>query len=139
MIILRIIISIILAFFYFLILIITPKKYVPILSQFFIKILLYVCRLSNITVINKELFDNYCKTDKPFLIVSNHISLWDGIILSGVFGKIKYLAAKNADKVFIGTKICLEKLGCIIVEDSGTVETIKNNVKKRKANDTEGG
>lgn len=135
MIILRIIISIILAFFYFLILIITPKKYVPILSQFFIKILLYVCRLSNITVINKELFDNYCKTDKPFLIVSNHISLWDGIILSGVFGKIKYLAAKNADKVFIGTKICLEKLGCIIVEDSGTVETIKNNVKKRKAND----
>ena len=93
MIVLRIIGSIILAFFYLLILIITPKKYVPILSQFFIKILLYVCRLSNITVINKELFDNYCKTDKPFLIVSNHISLWDGIILSGVFGKIKYSAA----------------------------------------------
>jgi 1-acyl-sn-glycerol-3-phosphate acyltransferase len=135
MIILRIIVSIILAFSYLLILVITPKKYVPNLSQFFIKLLLYVCRLSNITVINKELFDNYCKTDKPFIIVSNHISLWDGIILSGVFGKIKYLAAKNADKVFIGTKLCLEKLGCIIVEEGGTVETIKNNVKKRKAND----
>jgi 1-acyl-sn-glycerol-3-phosphate acyltransferase len=135
MIILRIIVSIILAFSYLLILVITPKKYVPNLSQFFIKLLLYVCRLSNITVINKELFDNYCKTDKPFIIVSNHISLWDGIILSGVFGKIKYLAAKNADKVFIGTKLCLEKLGCIIVEEGGTVETIKKNVKNRKAND----
>jgi 1-acyl-sn-glycerol-3-phosphate acyltransferase len=135
MIVLRIIGSIILAFFYFIILIFTPKRYVCNLSQFFIKLLLIVCRLSNISIINKELFDNYCKTGKPFLIVSNHISLWDGIILSGVFGKIKYLAAKNADKVFIGTKICLEKLGCIIVEDGGTVETIKNNVKNRKAND----
>ena len=135
MIILRIIVSIILAFSYLLILVITPKKYVYLISQFFIKLLLYVCRLSNITVINKELFDNYCKTDKPFIIVSNHISLWDGIILSGVFGKIKYLAAKNADKVFIGTKLCLEKLGCIIVEEGGTVETIKKNVKNRKAND----
>ena len=135
MIILRIIVSIILAFLYLLILVITPKKYVYLISQFFIKLLLYVCRLSNITVINKELFDNYCKTDKPFIIVSNHISLWDGIILSGVFGKIKYLAAKNADKVFIGTKLCLEKLGCIIVEEGGTVETIKKDVKNRKAND----
>jgi 1-acyl-sn-glycerol-3-phosphate acyltransferase len=135
MIILRIIVSIILAFSYLLILVITPKKYVYLISQFFIKLLLYVCRLSNITVINKELFDNYCKTDKPFIIVSNHISLWDGIILSGVFGKIKYLAAKNADKVFIGTKLCLEKLGCIIVEEGGTVETIKKDVKNRKAND----
>ena len=90
MIILRIIVSIILAFFYLLILVITPKKYVYLISQFFIKLLLHVCRLSNITIVNKELFDNYCKTDKPFLIVSNHISLWDGIILSGVFGKIKY-------------------------------------------------
>jgi len=135
MIILRIIVSIILAFSYLLILVITPKKYVYLISQFFIKLLLYVCRLSNITVINKELFDNYCKTDKPFIIVSNHISLWDGIILLGVFGKIKYLAAKNADKVFIGTKLCLEKLGCIIVEEGGTVETIKKNVKNRKAND----
>jgi len=135
MIILRIIVSIILAFIYLLLLLITPKNYVYILSQFFIKLLLYVCRLSKITIINKELFDYYCKSNKPVLIVSNHISLWDGIILSGVFGKIKYLAAKNADKVFIGTKVCLEKLGCIIVEEGGTVETIKKNVKKRKAND----
>ena len=135
MIILRIIVAIILALSYLLILLITPKKYVYLISQFFIKLLLNVCRLSNITIINKELFDNYCKTDKPFIIVSNHISLWDGIILSGVFGKIKYLAAKNADKVFIGTKICLEKLGCIIVEERGTVETIKKDVKNRKAND----
>ena len=135
MITLRIIVSIILAIIYLLLLIITPKRYVSNLSQFFIKLLLYVCRLSKITTINKELFDHYYKTDKPFIIVSNHTSLCDGIMLSGVFGKIKYLAAKNADKVFIGTKLCLDKLDCIIVEEGGTVETIKDDVRRRKAND----
>ena len=135
MIILRVIIAIIIVFIYLLLLIITPKTYVYILSKFFIKLLLYVCKLSTITTVNKELFDYYCKSDKPVLIVSNHTSLWDGIMLSGVFGKIKYLAAKNADKVFVGTKFCLNKLDCIIVKNGGTVKAIRNNVNTRKAND----
>ena len=136
MIIIRIIVSVIILLIYFLFLLITPKKYVYILSQLFVKLILYVCNLSNINIINKEIFDYYCGLDKPLIIVSNHISLWDGLMLNNVFGKVRYLAAKGANKVFIGANYCLDKLDCIIIKDSGTVQTIKDNVKRRKANDS---
>ena len=133
MIILRIIVSIILAFFYLLILVITPKKYVYLISQFFIKLLLHVCRLSNITIVNKELFDNYCKTDKPFLIVSNHISLFDGIVLTAIFGNVCFLADINGLSI-PGTKFINKKLGSVIInkKNKGNSHKIKEYVINNK-------
>lgn len=135
MIILRIIIAIILLFIYMICILITPNKYVYILTKYFTTLLLYVCKLSKINVINKHLFNHYCRKDKPVIIVANHTSLWDGIIMNSVFGKVRYLAAKNADKVFVGGKYCLEKLGCVTVKENGTVKTIQEHIKNRKADD----
>lgn len=136
MIILRIIIAIIIIFIYFLFIIIFPTKYVYLLTQLFTKLLLYVSKMSKINIYNKELFDHYTATNKPFIIVANHTSLWDGVILNSVFGKVRYLAAKNADKVFVGSRYCLEKIGCLTVKETGTVKTIQDNIKNRKANDS---
>jgi len=135
MIILRIIIAIILLFIYMICILITPNKYVYILTKYFTTLLLYVCKLSKINVINKHLFYHYCRKDKPVIIVANHTSLWDGIIMNSVFGKVRYLAGKNADKVFVGGKYCLEKLGCVTVKENGTVKTIQEHIKNRKADD----
>ena len=55
--------------------------------------------------------------------------------MNSVFGKVRYLAAKNADKVFVGGKYCLEKLGCVTVKENGTVKTIQEHIKNRKADD----
>lgn len=136
MIILRIIIALIIIFIYFLFIIISPQKYVYAITQLFTKLLLYVSKMSNINIINKHLFEHYIDTNKPFIIVANHTSLWDGIVLNSVFGKVRYLAAKNADKVFIGSKYCLEKIGCLTVKENGTVKTIQDHIKKRKAKDS---
>ena len=136
MIILRVIIAIIIIFIYFFIIIISPRQYVYAITQFFTKLLLYISKMSNINIINKHIFDQYTATNKPFIIVANHVSLWDGIVLNSVFGKVRYLAAKNADKVFVGSKYCLEKIGCVTVKEAGTVKTIQDNIKNRKANDS---
>ena len=130
MIVLRILIAIIIVIIYLILLVIIPKKYVYVLSKFFSKKLLWVCGLSNIIVTNKKLFDYYIKNnDKPFIIICNHTSLWDGIILTSIFGKIRYLAAKSAKDLFLGSKYCLNKLDCLFVEKSNTVNIIKENLK----------
>lgn len=133
MIVLRILIAIIIIIIYLALLVIIPKKYVYLLSQYASKLLLFVCNLSNITVINKHLFNHYLakanQTGKAFIIISNHTSLWDGIILTSIFGKLRYLAAKSAKNVFFGTEYCLNKLDCLFVEKQNTVSKIKNNLK----------
>lgn len=128
MILLRIFFAIIIVIIYLLLLIIIPKKFVYKISQFFSKKLLYVCGLNNITVHNKELFDYYFNKGKPFIIICNHISLWDGIILTSIFGKVRYLASKTSTNVFIGTQHCLNKLDCLFVEQQNTVNKIKENL-----------
>jgi len=135
MIVLRIIITIILLIIYLLCLIITPKNYANILSNFFIKLILYVCNLTKINIINKDIFDKYYNSNKPFIVVSNHTSLCDGLMLNNAFCRLRYLAAKNADRMIFGAKYIFYKLDCIIVKESGTVRTIQENVKYRKAND----
>lgn len=129
MIVLRILIAIIIVIIYLLLLVIIPKKYVFKISQIFSKLLLKVCGLGNINVINKSLFSYYVNKDKPFIIICNHSSLWDGIILTSIFGKLRYLAAKTSENVFIGTKYCLNKLDCLFVENKNTVNKIKDNLK----------
>ena len=135
MIVLRIIITIILLIIYLLCLIITPKNYANILSNFFIKLILYVCNLTKINIINKDIFNKYYNSNKPFIVVSNHTSLCDGLMLNNAFCRLRYLAAKNADRMIFGAKYIFYKLDCIIVKESGTVRTIQENVKDRKAND----
>ena len=128
MILLRIFFAIIIVIIYLILLIIIPKKFLYKISQFFSQKLLYVCGLSNINVINKDLFTYYVNKGKPFIIICNHISLWDGIILTSIFGKVRYLAAKSSKNVFIGTKYCLNKLDCLFVEKQNTVNKIKENL-----------
>lgn len=135
MIVLRIIISIILLIIYLTCLSITPKNYVNNLSNIFIKLILYVCNLAKVNIINKDIFDKYYNSNKPFIVVSNHTSLLDGIMLNGAFCRLRYLAAKNADKTIFGAKYIFDKLDCIIVKESGTVRTIQENVKDRRPND----
>ena len=135
MIVLRIIISIILLIIYLSCLIITPKCYANNLSNIFIKLILYVCNLTKINIINKDIFDKYYNSNKPFIVVSNHTTLWDGLMLNNAFCRLRYLAAKSADKMIFGTKYIFDKLDCIIVKESGTVRTIQENVKDRKTND----
>lgn len=135
MIVLRIIISIILLIIYLLCLIITPKCYANNLSNIFIKLILYVCNLTKINIINKDIFDKYYNSNKPFIVVSNHTSLCDGLMLNNAFCRLRYLAAKSADRMIFGAKYIFDKLDCIIVKESGTVRTIQENVKDRKAND----
>ena len=137
MLILRLIMSIILLIIYIACIIITPKQHIYIVTQYFTKVLLYICKLSKINVYNKHIFDHHCNNlNKPFIIVANHRSLWDGIILNSVFGKLRYLAAKGADKVFIGCKYFLRKIDCITVKEIGTVKTIQENIKNRKVTDS---
>lgn len=135
MIVLRIIISIILLIIYLTCLSITPKYYVNNLSNIFIKLILYVCNLAKVNIINKDIFDKYYNSNKPFIVISNHTSLLDGIMLNGAFCRLRYLAAKNADKTIFGAKYIFDKLDCIIVKENGTVRTIQENVKDRKPND----
>lgn len=135
MIVLRIIITIILIIIYFCCLIITPKCNVNNLSNIFIKLILYVCNLTKINIINKDIFDKYYNSNRPFIIVSNHTSLWDGLMLNNAFCRLRYLAAKDANKMIFGTKYIFDKLDCIIVKESGTVKTIQERVKKRQPND----
>ena len=135
MIVLRIIISIILLIIYLCCLSITPKCYVSDLSNITLKLILYVCNLGKINIINKYIFDKYYNSNKPFIIVSNHTSLLDGLMLNTAFCKLRYLAAKNADKMIFGTKYIFDKLDCIIIKESGTVKTIQENIKKRQPND----
>tara|TARA_B110000444_G_C18812194_1_gene583243 strand:- start:19 stop:738 length:720 start_codon:yes stop_codon:yes gene_type:complete len=135
MIVLRIIISIILLIIYLTCLSITPKNYVNNLSNIFIKLILYVCNLAKVNIINKDIFDKYYNSNKPFIVVSNHTSLLDGIMLNGAFCRLRYLAAKNADKTIFGAKYIFDKLDCIIVKENGTVRTIQENIKDRKPND----
>lgn len=135
MIVLRIIITIILLIIYLTCLSITPKNYVNNLSNIFIKLILYVCNLTKINIINKDIFDKYYNSNKPFIVVSNHTSLCDGLMLNNAFCRLRYLAAKNADRMIFGAKYIFYKLDCIIVKESGTVRTIQENVKYRKAND----
>jgi len=135
MIVLRIIISIILLIIYLTCLSITPKNYVNNLSNIFIKLILYVCNLAKVNIINKDIFDKYYNSNKPFIVISNHTSLLDGIMLNGAFCRLRYLAAKNADKTIFGAKYIFDKLDCIIVKENGTVRTIQENVKDRKPND----
>ena len=135
MIVLRIIISIILLIIYLTCLSITPKNYVNNLSNIFIKLILYVCNLAKVNIINKDIFDKYYNSNKPFIVISNHTSLLDGIMLNGAFCRLRYLAAKNADKTIFGAKYIFDKLDCIIVKENGTVRTIQENIKDRKPND----
>ena len=128
MIVLRILIAIIIVIIYLLLLVIIPKKYVYVISQKFSKLLLWICGLNNITIINKNLFTHYFDNKKPFIIICNHKSLWDGIILVSIFGKVRFLAAKTSENVFIGTKHCLNKLDCLFVEKRNTVDKIKKNL-----------
>lgn len=128
MILLRIFFAIIIVIIYLILLIIIPKKFIYKISQFFSQKLLWVCGLNNIIVTNKFLFDYYINKKKPFIIICNHISLWDGIILTSIFGNVRYLASKTSTNVFIGAKYCLNKLDCLFVEKENTVNKIKENL-----------
>jgi 1-acyl-sn-glycerol-3-phosphate acyltransferase len=92
-----------------------------------------------LNVINKNIYDkliNDNNNDKPLIIISNHSSLFDGIILTSILGNICFLADINGLSM-PGSLFINKKLGSIIINnnDIGNSHKITNYIVNRKKKD----
>jgi 1-acyl-sn-glycerol-3-phosphate acyltransferase len=127
------ILAILVYLFYILFIIISPKKYIPILNKYFSKYFIKICRFKSLNILNIDNFNKIKKKD--FIIVANHISLYDGIILTAIFGNVCFLADKNGLGI-PGSDFVHKKLGSVIInkDNKGNSDKIKEYILKNNDN-----
>tara|TARA_B000000475_G_scaffold272122_1_gene272037 strand:- start:28353 stop:29141 length:789 start_codon:yes stop_codon:yes gene_type:complete len=121
------VLAILIYLIYILFIIITPKQYISIINRFFSKIFIRTLRFKSLNIINIENYNKIKKKD--YLIVCNHISLFDGIVLTAIFGNVCFLADINGLSI-PGSKFINDKLGSIIInkKNKGNSDKIKEYV-----------
>lgn len=132
MFILRFIFSIIVVIIYFIFLLIIPKNICFFFSKKMATLLIKSANFKSLNIINKYKFDNYLHSNQKFLIVSNHCSLWDGIVLTASLQDISFLISKAGLNTSFCSKFVMGKLDCLIVQNNNTVKKIKEKVENRK-------
>lgn len=132
MFILRFIFSIIVVLIYFILLLIIPKNICFFFSKKMATVLIKTVNFKSLNIINKYKFDNNLHSNQKFLIVSNHCSLWDGIVLTASLQDISFLISKAGLNTSFCSKFVMGKLDCLIVHNNNTVKKIKEKVENRK-------
>jgi 1-acyl-sn-glycerol-3-phosphate acyltransferase len=96
---------------------------------------LWCCNFNNFRVRGFEIYQRMLESDKKFIIVTNHISLWDGFILMAALGNLGFISSKKGAELMPGMKDMLRCFNSVIIEKGKTIERIIEHVNKRKKGD----
>ena len=82
-------------------------------------------------------YKSYLESNKPLIIVSNHRTLFDGVVLMSIFGNLSFLINDKGMSLFPGITIISDKLQFIkmkLNEKTNSVKKIIDYSKNRKSN-----
>lgn len=87
----------------------------------------------SLNVSNIACFEKVKNSNRPTVIVSNHISLFDGLILSSALGDICYFVNLDGMKLIPGISDVNKKIGSVFIDQqSGNSHKIKEYIDNRK-------
>lgn len=98
--------------------------------------LFYVCNFRELKVKGYENYELMKNSDKKFLIVSNHISLYDGFVFLASLGKVGFLANRNGMMILCGMYDINKRLNSVFVDEGKTTKQIIEHVYKRKSGES---
>lgn len=115
---------------------IIPKMFVGTFNRTMSYGLLKICNYRRIDVNGNQMFRQLIASNHKFLIVSNHVSLYDGFILLATLGEVSFLAHPNGISVLPGMREINKKLGSVFLDkQKGNTQSIIDHINKRKHND----
>ena len=97
--------------------------------------LLYISNFNRVIVDGFEKFETMKNSDSKFLIVSNHISLYDGFVHIAALGDIGFVADRDGMILLCGMYDINIKLNSVFVDKGKTTQQIIEHVAKRKSGD----
>lgn len=132
----RMIACVILFIIYFIFLFLIPNSWIGVFNRIMSGSLLTVSNFKKVRIKGFDRFQTLMKSPHKFLIVSNHISLYDGFVLLATLGDLGFLAHLNGMTMLPGMKKICKKLGSVFLDKKkGNSQTIIDHVNNRKAGD----
>lgn len=130
----RLIACVVLFIVYISLLFLIPDSWIGAFNRVMGGSLLSVCNFKRVRIKGFERFQKLVQSSHKFLIVSNHISLYDGFILLATLGNVGFLAHLNGMTMLPGMKKINKKLGSVFLDKKkGNTQSIIDHVNKRKA------
>lgn len=100
------------------------------------KTFFWCCNFHTFNVKGFDIYKQMLDSDKKFLVVANHTTLWDGFALMAALGDLGFVSSKEAPLLLPGMSDLLVKFNSIIMQNRGkTTDYIVNHVSKRKKGD----
>jgi 1-acyl-sn-glycerol-3-phosphate acyltransferase len=96
---------------------------------------LYVSNFRRIVVNGFERFEELKDSNRKFLIVSNHTSLYDGFVFIAAFGDIGFVALRDGMMLLCGMYDINKRLNSVFVDKGKTTEQVIKHVNNRKKGD----
>lgn len=100
------------------------------------KTFFWICNFNKFKVVGFERYKEMLESDKKFLIIANHVTIWDGFALMAALGDLGFVSSKKAALLLPGMTDLLYTFNSIIMDNKGrTTDYIINHVSKRKRGD----
>lgn len=115
---------------------IIPSSWVGFWTQVIGRCCVKTLQFKSLNVSNIASFERVKKSNRPTIIVSNHISLYDGLILSTALGDVCYFVNMDGMKLVPGIREVNRKIGSVFIDqNSGNSKKIKQYIDNRKSDD----